>query len=68
MELPLLVALSTFLVVMLAGTAVFLYLNTQEVLQMWRRRAEGQTVATEEAAASGGFTALLQSQLRAVLE
>jgi tight adherence protein C len=68
MELPLLAALSTFLVVMLAGTAVFVYLNTQEVLQMWRRRAEGQTVASEEAAASGGFTALVQSQLRAVLE
>jgi len=68
MELPLLAALSTFLVVMLGGTAVFVYLHTQEVLQMWRRRAEGQTVASEEAAASGGFTALVQSQLRAVLE
>ena len=68
MELPLLVALSTFLVIMLAGTAVFLYLNTREVLQTWRRRAVGQVVATEASADSGGFTELVQSQIRAMLE
>jgi len=68
MELPLLAALSTFLVVMLAGSAVFLYLNTREVLQVWRRRAEGQTVVSEEDVAYGGFTALVQSQIRDLLE
>lgn len=68
MELPLLAALSTFLVVLLASTALFLYLNTRAVLQMWRRRAEGQTVAAEKGAGSGGFTELVQSQIRALLE
>lgn len=68
MELPLLAALSTFLVVLLVGTALFLYLNSREVLQIWRRRAEGQTVAVEEGADAGGFAALVQSQIRALLE
>lgn len=68
MELPLLAALSTFLVVMLAGTAVFLYLNTREVLQTWRRRAEGQRVVTDEHADTGGFAGLVQSQVRTLLE
>jgi tight adherence protein C len=68
MELPLLAALSTFLVIMLAGTAVFFYLNTREVLQMWRRRAEGQTVAAEEGEDSGRFAELAQAQIRALLE
>ena len=68
MELPLLAALSTFLVIMLAGTAVFLYLNTREVLQVWRRRAEGQTAAAEAGEDSGGFTELVQSQIRDLLE
>lgn len=68
MELPLLAALSTFLVVLLAGTALFLYLNTREVLQAWRRRAEGQTAAAEEGADSEGFAEQVQAQIRAILE
>lgn len=68
MELPLIAALSTFLLILSASTAVFLYFNTREALQTWRRRAEGQAVAVEEGEDSGGFTALLQSQIRALLE
>lgn len=68
MELPLIAALSTFLVILSAGTAVFLYFNTREVLQTWRRRAEGQAVAAEASEDSGGFTDLVQSQIRALLE
>lgn len=68
MELPLLAALSTFLVILLVGTALFLYLNSREVLQIWRRRAEGHTFAGEDSAAAGGFTDQVQAQIRALLE
>lgn len=68
MELPLLAALSTFLVVLLAGTALFLYLNSREVLQAWRRRVEGQAAVAEDGADSGGFAGQTHAQLRALLE
>jgi tight adherence protein C len=68
MELPLLAALSTFLVILLAGTALFLYMNSREALQIWRRRAEGHTLGEEDSAAAEGFAAQIQAQIRALLE
>jgi tight adherence protein C len=68
MELPLLAALSTFLVILLAVTALFLYMNSREALQIWRRRAEGHTLAREDGITAGGFTEQVQAQIRALLE
>ncbi len=68
MELPLVAALSTFLVVLLAGTALFLYLNSREALQTWRRRAEGQVVADEAGGDSAGIVQQVQAQMHALLE
>ena len=45
MDVPLIVALVTFLGVMLASSAVFLYFNSREALQTWRRRADGRRQA-----------------------
>lgn len=47
MDVPLLVALFTFLTVMLATAAAFLYINSREVLQVWRHRVEGTTDGKE---------------------
>lgn len=66
MNVPLLGAVFTFLAVMLATTAVFLYLNSREALQTWRRRADGSPVAGEEA--SGKVTEQMVAQLHALLE
>lgn len=41
MDVPLLVALFTFLAVMSAGSALFFYVHSREVLQVWRHRVEG---------------------------
>ena len=68
MEHPLLAAVSTFLVILFAGTALFLYLNSREVLQIWRRRAEGHTLAGEDSVAVEGFADQVQAQIRALLE
>ena len=68
MELPLLAALSTFLVVLLTGSALFLYLNSRESLQTWRRRAEGQIYAGEDSAAADGFAGQALAQVRSLLE
>ena len=41
MDVPMLGALFTFVAVVLASSAVFLYMNSREALQTWRRRADG---------------------------
>ena len=48
MNVPLLGALFTFLAVVLATSAAFLYLNSREALQTWRRRADGISSGNEE--------------------
>ena len=68
MELPLIAAFSTFLVVLLAGTALFLYLNSREAVQTWRRRVDGQTIAADDVEESGGAVAHVQAHLRVLLE
>ena len=66
MDVPLLGALFTFLTVMLASTAVFLYVNSRELLQTWRRRADATSTGTNEAGEQ--LSEQLMSQLQALLE
>lgn len=66
MDVPLLVALFTFLAVMLATVAAFLYMNSREALQVWRRRAEG-TFSVNEAAGEGADEKV-RAQFHALLE
>ncbi len=68
MDVPLVVALASFLTVVLAGTAVFLYLNTREAVQDWRRRAEGTQVDLDSGTAPTTLVDQLAAQLRVVLE
>ena len=68
MDVPLVVALVTFLAVMLASSAVFLFLNSREALQAWRRRADGTSGALESKAAPAGMVDLLKAQLQDLLE
>ncbi|GMV52186.1 MAG: pilus assembly protein TadC [Nitrospira sp. OLB3] len=68
MELPVFAALSTFLVILLAGAALFLYLNSREMLQTWRRRVEGHTTVEADGGVSGGFAEQVHAHVRALLE
>src|SRR5215831_4468801 len=68
MDVPLVIAVITFLAVMLASCALFLYLNSRGAAQTWRRRAEGNHAATEADATDGGLAEELMTQLRALLE
>jgi tight adherence protein C len=65
MNVPLLVAAVTFLAVLLATSAVFLYMNTREALQAWRRRADG---TASDKGTSESLSEQLIAQLHAVLE
>ena len=66
MDLPLIIALFTFVTITLGSSAVFLYLNSREALQTWRRRADGTQVGAE--AGSDKVTEQLMQQFQAVLE
>jgi len=68
MDVPLIVALVTFLAVALASSAVFLYFNSREALQTWRRRADGTSVTAESEAAPAGMVDGFKVQLQALLE
>lgn len=68
MDVPLIVALVTFFAVVLASSAVFLYFNSREALQTWRRRANGTSAAAESESVPAGMVDLLMAQLRALLE
>jgi tight adherence protein C len=52
----------------LASSAVFLYLNSREALQTWRRRANGTSATLESEVAPAGMVDLLKAQLYALLE
>ena len=67
MDVPLIVALVSFLAVMLASSAVFLYLNSREALQTWRRRAEGSSAIVESDSGPVGVVDLFKAQLHALL-
>ncbi len=64
MDVPFLGALFTFLAVVLATSAAFLYVNSREAVQTWRRRADG--TPSEETGDS--VSGQLMAQLHAVLE
>lgn len=64
MDVPLLVALFTFLAVVLASSAAFLYMNSREALQTWRRRADGAPSVTE----TTGTGEQMMAQFHALLE
>ena len=66
MNVPLLVAAFTFLAILLATSAVFLYMNSREALQTWRRRADGTPV--DKDGTSDNLTEQLIAQLHALLE
>jgi tight adherence protein C len=68
MDVPLIIALVTFLAVILASSAVFLYFNSREALQTWRRRADGTSATAESEAAPTGMAEVLKAQLQALLE
>jgi len=68
MDVPLIIALVSFFAVMLASSAVFLYFNSKEALQTWRRRATGTSVVVESEAGPAGMIEQVMSQLRALLE
>lgn len=68
MDLPLIVALITFLAVVLTSVAAFFYMNSREAVQVWRRRAEGANTAADSEVHSQGIGTLLKDQLEAVLE
>jgi tight adherence protein C len=68
MNIPLIVALITFLAVVLASSAVFFYFDSREALQTWRRRADGTSTPLESEAAPIGVIDQLMAQLRALLE
>lgn len=68
MDVPLIVALVTFLGVVLASSAVFLYFNSREVSQTWRRRADGAGATAGSEAAPAGMAEVLKAQLQALLE
>ena len=66
MDLPLVIALFTFVTITLGTSAIFLYLNSREALQTWRRRADGTQVGDE--AGSDKVTEQLMQQFQALLE
>ncbi|HSB45698.1 MAG TPA: type II secretion system F family protein [Nitrospira sp.] len=68
MDVPLIVALVTFLAVALASSAVFFYFNSREALQTWRRRADGASAAVDSEATPAGMAEQLMAQLRYLLE
>ena len=67
MDLSLIVALITFLAVMLTSAAVFFFLNSRESVQAWRRRAEATASIGELEAAPVGLIEEFKAQLQALL-
>ena len=68
MDVPLIGAVVTFLAVLLASSAGFLYLNSREALKVWRRRADGdQEIAVAEATPVG-VVGQIKVQVHALLE
>ncbi|HEX5645891.1 MAG TPA: type II secretion system F family protein [Nitrospira sp.] len=68
MELPIVAAFCAFLAIMLLGSAVYVYIDRREVIQVWRRRTEGQGEGQGEANSSANLLEAMQVQLQAVLE
>jgi tight adherence protein C len=67
MDLSLIVALITFLTVMLTSAAVFFYLSSRESVHAWRRRAEATGSVGEPEAVPVGMIEEFRAQLQALL-
>lgn len=68
MELPLVVALCTFLAVILLGSALYVYLDRREVVEGWRRRAQGYIESQEAEKPAGNISDAARVQLQVLLE
>lgn len=68
MELPFVAAFVTFLAVMLLGTALYVYLDRRELVEVWRRRVEGHQESVADETPSASILDKAQAQLQAVLE
>jgi tight adherence protein C len=68
MDTPLLVAFATFAVILLASSAAFLYLNSREKVQTWRRRIEGGNAGLDQEAGSTGIVDQLSVEFVRLLE
>jgi len=68
MDVPLIVGLFTFLTIVLVSSAFYIYLNSREAVQAWRRRADGTSAATESEADPGSVIDEVKAQLQEVLE
>ena len=70
MSLPVIAGISTFLIVMSVSTAFFFLMGSREVVQTWRRRADGQSLTgvDEDGVAGAGVIEQMQARLRRALE
>jgi tight adherence protein C len=68
MDFSVMVALLAFLVVVLASSAIFVYLNSREALQVWRRRAEGPGTGIGSETTPEGLADQLAAQLHGLLK
>lgn len=66
MDIPLFVAVSTFLAVVLVSSAAYLYMNSREALQTWRRRADG--IPQGKGSAGKGAGEQMKAQFQVMLE
>ena len=70
MSLPVIAAISTFLIVMSVSSAFFFLIGSREVVQTWRRRADGESLTgvDENGGAGAGVIEQMQVRLRRALE
>jgi tight adherence protein C len=59
---------ATVAVIVLASSAAFLYLNSREQVQTWRRRAEGSSAGVDDETSSVGIFGQLREELVRLLE
>lgn len=68
MELPFVAAFCAFLAIMLLGSALYVFVERRETVEVWRRRTEGQAQSLDEGNHSANFLETMQAQLQALLE
>jgi tight adherence protein C len=68
MDVPLIAAFVTFLAILLASSAVFFYFNSREIVQTWRRRAEGGGVSAESETAPATAIDRITAKIQGLLE
>jgi tight adherence protein C len=68
MDIPLLIALFTFLAIFLGSSAVFFYLSSRQAIQSWRRRADGSHAVTEFESNAGNVVDPIVEQFQLLLE